>query len=49
MGNKTGLIEVIKDAATVFKIQTNGGTMGKYQMDTCQIYKWICANNPNEK
>ena len=49
MGFKVGFIEVIKDSLTIFKIQTDGGTRGKFQIDTGQLYKWLCINNPNEK
>lgn len=48
-GNKLGFIEIVKNSSTIFKIQTDGGKKGKYQIDTDQLYKWICANNPNER
>ena len=48
-GCKTGFIEVIKDAMTLFKIQMAGGMKGRYQIDTNQLYKWLCHNNSNEK
>lgn len=48
-GHKIGFIEVIRQSLTIFKIQTEGGSRGKYQIDTDQLYRWICANNPNEK
>ena len=48
-GHKIGFIEVIRQSVTIFKIQTDSGSRGKYQIDTDQLYKWICANNPNEK
>ena len=48
-GHKIGFIEVIRQSLTIFKIQTEGGSKGKYQIDTDQLYRWICANNPNER
>ena len=48
-GCKTGFIEVIKEAMTLFKIQMEGGIKGRYQIDTNQLYKWLCQNNPNDK
>jgi hypothetical protein len=48
-GCKTGFIEVIKDALTLFKIQMAGGYRGRYQIDTAQLFKWISANNSEEK
>jgi phosphatidylinositol-4,5-bisphosphate 3-kinase catalytic subunit alpha/beta/delta len=47
-GCKTGFIEVIKDAMTLFKIQMEGGRKGRYQIDTSQLFKWICLNNADE-
>lgn len=48
-GSKLGFIEVIKESLTVFKIQTESGKRGKFQIDTDQLLRWIQANNPNEK
>ena len=48
-GNKTGFIEVIKNALTLFKIQMEGGIKGRYQIDTMQLLKWIEQNNAEEK
>ena len=48
MGFKVGFIEVIKDSDTIFKIQTDAGARGRYQIDTAQLYKWLCANNLNK-
>ena len=47
-GFKTGFIEVVKDAMTLFKIQMEGGIKGRYQIDTSQLFKWIAFNNPGE-
>ena len=48
-GSKTGFIEVIRDAFTIFKIQVEGGIKGRYQFDSIELFKWICSNNANEK
>ncbi len=48
-GSFIGFIEVMKNSMTLFKIQMAGGIKGRYQIDTLQLFKWICANNPNEK
>jgi phosphatidylinositol-4,5-bisphosphate 3-kinase len=48
-GSYTGFIEVMKDSLTLMKIQMAGGVMGRFQIDTLQLYKWICENNKNEK
>ncbi len=45
-GSKTGFIQVIKNAMTLFKIQMEGGIKGRYQFDTMQLYRWISAHNP---
>jgi phosphatidylinositol-4,5-bisphosphate 3-kinase len=34
---------------TLFKIQMAGGYRGRYQIDTAQLFKWISANNSDEK
>ena len=47
-GCKTGFIEVIKDAMTLFKIQMAGGMKGRYQIDTAQLFRWISSNNPDD-
>jgi hypothetical protein len=47
-GFKVGFIEVIKQSLTVFKIQTEGGTFGRYQIDTSHLYKWLLMNNPDK-
>jgi hypothetical protein len=47
-GFKVGFIEVIKQSLTVFKIQTEGGKFGRYQIDTSHLYKWLLMNNPNK-
>ena len=49
MGYKVGFIEVIKESKTVFNVQTDGGKRGKYQIHSGELYKWLCANNTNEK
>ena len=48
-GSKTGFIEVIRDAFTIFKIQVEGGIKGRYQFDSIELFRWICSNNANEK
>jgi hypothetical protein len=48
-GHKIGFIEVIKDSLTVFKIQTESGKRGKFQIDNEQLFRWIYGNNPDEK
>ena len=48
-GSKTGFIEVIKDAVTLFKIQRYGGLMGQYQIDPTRLIKWINDHNLGEK
>lgn len=47
-GSKTGFIEVIKNAMTLFKIQMGGGIKSTYQMDRSRLYRWICEKNPNK-
>ena len=44
-GYKTGFIQVIGDALTLFKIQMEGGIKGRYQIDSAQLYKWLAAHN----
>lgn len=48
-GSKTGFIQVIKNAQTLFKIQMEGGIKGRYQVDTMQLYRWIALHNTGEK
>lgn len=48
-GSKTGFIEVIKDALTLFKIQRDGGFKDQYQINPTRLLKWISDNNPGEK
>ena len=48
-GNKTGFIQVVKDCLTLFKIQMEGGLKGTYQIEAIQLYRWIAANNSDDK
>lgn len=48
-GNKLGFIEIVKESSTVFKILTESGAKGRYQIDDFQLFKWITEHNPNEK
>lgn len=44
-GANVGFIQVIKHSQTVFKIQRLSGSMGRFQLDTSQLYKWLCSHN----
>ncbi len=46
---KVGFIEVIKESKTIFNVQTDGGKRGKYQINSGELFKWLCQMNPNEK
>lgn len=48
-GYRVGFIEVMQNSSTVFKIQTDGGAKGRYQIDTNLLYKWICSKTSPEK
>ena len=48
-GANIGFIEVIQNSCTIFKVQTDGGTISQFQGDNDQLFKWIYENNPNEK
>jgi phosphatidylinositol kinase/protein kinase (PI-3 family) len=48
-GNNLGFIEVVKNSITIFKVQTESGKLGKYQIDLNNLFKWIQVNNPGQK
>jgi phosphatidylinositol-4,5-bisphosphate 3-kinase len=47
-GKDVGMIEVVRDALTVMKIQKNT-MMSAIQIKTDVLYKWICSKNKGEK
>ncbi|RXG70396.1 Phosphatidylinositol 4,5-bisphosphate 3-kinase catalytic subunit alpha isoform [Armadillidium vulgare] len=47
-GVKTGIIEVVRNAKTVYSIQRRA-KLGAIQVDSSQLYKWIKDNNPGKR
>ncbi|XP_070560481.1 phosphatidylinositol 4,5-bisphosphate 3-kinase catalytic subunit alpha isoform-like [Ptychodera flava] len=48
-GNKTGMVEVVRNAKTVYKIQRIGGITGTLQLSSSQLHNWIKERNKGEK
>ena len=47
-GSQVGVIEVVRNAKTVYKIQQEcGGRLAAMQVDSSQLYKWIREHNKN--
>lgn len=48
-GNHVGMIQVVRNAKTVYHIQRSASRLAAIQMDTTQLYKWIRANKTEAK
>ena len=47
-GSQVGVIEVVRNAKTVYKIQQEcGGRLAAMQVDSSQLFKWIREHNKN--
>jgi len=46
-GTQVGVIEVVRDAKTVYKIQQESSRLAAMQVDSSQLYKWIREHNKN--
>ena len=46
-GNQVGMIEVVRNAKTVYQIQRKAGKLAAIQVDSTQLYKWIREHNKN--
>jgi len=46
-GTQVGVIEVVRDAKTVYKIQQESSRLAAMQVDSSQLYKWIRDHNKN--
>ena len=44
-GNQVGMIEVVRNAKTVYQIQRKAGKLAAIQVDSTQLYKWIREHN----
>jgi len=44
-GSQVGMIEVVRNATTVYAIQRAGGRFAAIQVDNTQLYKWIREKN----
>ena len=44
-GHHVGMIQVVRNAKTVYQIQSTGGKLAAFQMDSSQLYKWIKEHN----
>ncbi|XP_006823866.2 phosphatidylinositol 4,5-bisphosphate 3-kinase catalytic subunit alpha isoform-like [Saccoglossus kowalevskii] len=44
-GNMTGMVEVVRNAKTVFKIQQGGGIKGTFQLNNTMLHQWIKERN----
>lgn len=40
-GKQVGMIEVVRNAETVFHIQKGGGKKAVFQVDSSQLHRWI--------
>lgn len=45
-GNMMGMIEVVRNAKTVYSIQREASKLAAIQVDTSQLHKWIREHNP---
>ncbi|XP_077998309.1 phosphatidylinositol 4,5-bisphosphate 3-kinase catalytic subunit alpha isoform-like [Glandiceps talaboti] len=48
-GNRTGMVEVVRNSMTIFKIQRGGGLKGALQLNSSQLHNWIKDKNKGEK
>ena len=48
-GNHVGMIQVVRNAKTVYHIQRSASKLAAIQMDTTQLYKWIRLNKTPQK
>eukprot|EP00093_Oithona_nana_P011343 11343.XXX_552124_548884_1 [CDS] Oithona nana genome sequencing. len=46
-GPQVGVIEVVRDAKTVYKIQQEATRLAAMQLDSSRLYKWIREHNKN--
>ena len=44
-GKDIGVIEVVRKASTIMKIQSKKGIAGAIQMDSSALHKWIVSHN----
>ena len=44
-GSQVGMIEVVRNAVTVYQIQREGGSFSALQVKNTQLYKWITEKN----
>nr|QED42021.1 phosphatidylinositol-4,5-bisphosphate 3-kinase catalytic subunit alpha [Tegillarca granosa] len=47
-GKDIGIIEVVRHAETIMKIQSKGGLRGAVQMDSLTLHKWIETKNKDK-
>jgi phosphatidylinositol-4,5-bisphosphate 3-kinase len=48
-GKDVGMIEVVRQAKTVYGIQRQGGKLAAIQVDSTQLHKWIKEKNKGPK
>ena len=48
-GKDVGMIEVVRQAKTVYGIQRQGGKLAAIQVDSTQLHKWIKEKNKGTK
>jgi len=48
-GKDVGMIEVVRQAKTVYGIQRQGGKLAAIQVDSTQLHKWIKEKNKGSK
>lgn len=46
-GSQVGVIEVVRDAKTVYRVQQEASRLAAMQVDSSQLYKWIRHHNRN--
>ena len=46
-GHQVGVIQVVRNAKTVYQIQRKAGKLAAIQVDSTQLYKWIKSHNEN--
>lgn len=44
-GHQVGMIQVVRNAKTVYQIQRQAGKLAAIQVDSSQLYKWIKEHN----
>lgn len=44
-GHQVGMIQVVRNAKTVYQIQRKAGKLAAIQVDSTQLYKWIRERN----